>query len=80
MKTNKEMIIEVLDTYGAMTSHQIAVQINNKMGVVLTPAQVAGALRPLIARGEAANSKNAYGKTVYWITDFGKNQCICQDN
>lgn len=69
---NKEMVVEVLNTYGAMTSRQIAVQINNKMGVVLSPAQVAGALRPLAAKGLAANSKNAQGKTVYWLTDFGK--------
>ena len=67
MKTNKEMIMEILGEYGAMTSRQIAVQINNKMGVILTPAQVAGALRPLVAQGKAANSKDSYGKTVYWV-------------
>lgn len=67
MKTNKEMVMEVLGEYGAMTSRQIAVQINNKMGVVLTPAQVAGALRPLVAQGKAANSKDSHGKTVYWL-------------
>ncbi len=66
MKTNKEMVMEVLSEYGAMTSRQIAVQINNKMGVVLTPAQVAGALRPLVAAGQAANSKDSHNKTVYW--------------
>ena len=70
--TNKEMVVKVLNTYGAMTSRQIAVQINNKMGVVLTPAQVAGAMRPLVAKGIAANSKDSHNKTVYWITDFGK--------
>lgn len=67
MKTNKEMVVEVLAEYGAMTSRQIAVQVNNKIGVVLTPAQVAGALRPLVAQGKAANSKDAKGKTVYWL-------------
>ena len=67
MKTNKEMVMEVLAEYGAMTSQQIAVQINNKMGVVLTPAQVAGALRPLVAQGKAANSKDARGKMRYWL-------------
>ena len=67
MKTNKEMVMEVLGEYGAMTSRQIAVQINNKMGVVLTPAQVAGALRPLVAQGKAANSKDSHCKTVYWV-------------
>jgi hypothetical protein len=70
--TNKEMIVNVFSTYGAMTSRQAAVQVNNKHGVVLTPSQVAGALRPLIAKGYAANSKDSHNKTVYWLTDFGK--------
>ena len=67
MKTNREMVVEMLTEYGAMTSRQIAVQINNKMGVVLTPAQVAGALRPLVATGKAASSKDTHGKTIYWL-------------
>lgn len=70
--TNKELVVEALNTYGAMTSRQIAVQVNNKKGVVLTPAQVAGALRPLVAKGIAANSKDSHNKTVYWITEYGK--------
>lgn len=65
--TNKEMVAEILSTYGAMTSKQIAVQLNIKKGVVPTPAQVAGALRPLVAQGKAANSKNSRGQTVYWM-------------
>ena len=65
--TNKEMVIEILNEYGAMTSRQISVQIFNKMGVSLTPAQVAGVLRPLIAAGKAANSKDEHGKTKYWM-------------
>ena len=65
--TNKEMVAEILSTYGAMTSKQIAVQLNIKKGVVLTPAQVAGALRPLVAQGKAANSKVSHGKSVYWL-------------
>ena len=67
--TNKEMVVEVLRNYGAMTSKQIAVQINNKLGVVLTPAQVAGAIRPLIAKGEAASSKDEHNQTRYWIVE-----------
>lgn len=64
--TKREMIVEMLETYGAMTSNQIAVQLNNKKGVVLTPSQIAGTLRPLIANGEVANSKDQYNKTRYW--------------
>lgn len=65
--SNKELVVDVLKTYGAMTSTQIAVQVFNKKNVSITPAQVAGVLRPLIAKGEAASSKNEYNKNVYWI-------------
>jgi hypothetical protein len=67
--TNKEMVAQVLGDYGAMTSRQIAVQINNKLGVILTPAQIAGAVRPLIARGEAASSKDERNQTRYWLVN-----------
>lgn len=72
MKTNKDMIVDVLNDYGAMTSAQTAVQVNLRFGITLTSAQVAGALRPLVAKGHAANSKDSHNKTVYWLTDFGK--------
>ena len=67
--TNKEMVVEVLQNYGAMTSRQIAVQIFNKLGVSVTPAQVAGVLRPMIVAGQAANSKDEYGKMKYWLVN-----------
>ena len=65
--TNKEMVVEVLGNYGAMTSRQIAVQIHNKLGVTLTPTQVAGAIRPLIVAGKAASSKDERNQTRYWL-------------
>ena len=67
--TNREMVAEILSTYGAMTSKQIAVQLNVKMGVTLTPAQVAGALRPMITKGEVASSKDGRGQTRYWTVE-----------
>ena len=67
MKTNKEMVSEILKTYGAMTSKQITVQLYNKMGVSLTPAQVAGSLRPLITKGEVASSKDERNQMRYWV-------------
>ena len=66
MKSNREMIVEVLNTYGAMTSKQIANIVNRDFKTTITPSQVAGAIRPLIATGKAAASKDAYGKAVYW--------------
>ena len=74
--TNKEMVIGVLNEYGAMTSKQISTCINRKFGVSVSPAQAAGTLRPLVGRSEAATSKDAYGKTVYWLTDYGKEVLI----
>lgn len=67
MKTNKDYVVDVLSKYGAMTSRQIAVQVNVKHGITLTPSQVAGALRPLIAKGLAANSKDERNQTRYWL-------------
>ena len=72
--TNKIMVAKALSEYGAMNSKQIANVIYRKQGVTLTPAQVAGALRPLAAKGMTANSKDAYGKSVYWMTEYGKEQ------
>lgn len=69
--TNKEMVSEILGKYGAMTSKQIAVQLNIKMGVILTPSQVAGALRSLVVRGHAASSKDEHGHIRYWLTNEG---------
>ncbi len=70
--TNKEMVVSVLRDFGAMTSSQIAVQVNRRFNTVITPAQAAGALRPLTAKGYAANSKDGRGKLVHWLTDEGK--------
>ena len=38
----------------------------------MTPTQAAGAIRPLVAKGLAANSKNDKNVTVYWLTEEGK--------
>ena len=67
--TNNEMVAEILTKYGAMTSKQIAVQLYNKMGVSLTPAQVSGSLRPLIAKGEVASSKDDRNQMRYWFVE-----------
>ena len=67
--TNKEMVVEVLTKYGAMTSKQLAVQLNIKKGVVMTPAQVAGVLRPMIAKGEVASSKDDRNQMRYWFVE-----------
>ena len=72
--TNKEMVLNVMEQFGAMTSKQIVVQVNLHHNVILTPSQVAGAIRPLIAKGYAANSKDERNQTRYWLTDFYKEE------
>lgn len=67
--TNKEMVVEVLTKYGAMTSKQLAVQLNIKKGVIMTPAQVAGVLRPMIAKGKVASSKDDRNQMRYWFVE-----------
>lgn len=64
-KTNREMAVEVLQTYGAMTSKQCANLVNRDFNIHVTPAQMAGALRPLIASGKVGTSKNGT-TSVYW--------------
>lgn len=69
METNKDMVVDVLSNYGAMTSHQIAIQVNLKHGVILTASQVSGAMRPLISKGEIASSRDEHGKRRYWMAE-----------
>ena len=73
--TNQNKIVNILNTYGAMNSKQCANLINREYGGTITPAQVAGAIRPMVGKGIIANSKDAYGKGIYWLTDFGKETC-----
>lgn len=67
MMTNREMVLRTLATYGSSTSKQIANLIHRDYGVTLTPAQCAGAVRPLIAAGKAASSNCGAGQTRYWL-------------
>lgn len=67
--TNKEAVIRVLKDYGCSTSKEIAVLALRDYQVSMTPASAAGAIRPLISAGLAANSKDASGRIKYWLTD-----------
>ena len=62
----KNLVKEVLNTYGCSTSKEIANLIYRNYNVQITPAQVAGVIRPMITHGEAASSKNDKNVTVYW--------------
>lgn len=67
--SNKEVVVEILKTYGCSTSKEIANIAHRKYEVSISPAQVAGVLRPLIARGHAASSKSDKNTTVYWLNN-----------
>lgn len=70
--TNKEIAVKVLNMYGCCTSKEIAHFARLRLNESMTPTQAAGAIRPLIAKGLAANSKNDKNVTVYWLTEEGK--------
>lgn len=74
--TNKEMVINVLNEYGCMNSFQIKGAVYRAYGENITPQTAAGTLRPLISQGFAASSKDANNKTIYWLTDYGKEKLI----
>lgn len=77
---NKEMIVKILMEYGCSTSLQIVGIANREYNVALTPAKVAGAIRPMIRVGEAASDKNIKGATVYWLTDEYKDKLQKEQN
>lgn len=70
--TNKEIAVKVLNMYGCCTSKEIAHFAQLRLNESLTPIQAAGAIRPLVTKGLAANSKNDKNVTVYWLTEEGK--------
>lgn len=72
MNEQREMIIQTLLAYGCSSANDIGRLVKKNYGIIVTPAKIAGALRPLISRGMAASSDNGNNKKVYWITDYGK--------
>lgn len=71
--TNKEMVIEALKAYGCSNSFQIKGIIHRMFNEEISTNSISGILRPLYSKGYV-NKSNATGKTVYWLTDWGKEQ------
>jgi len=65
--TSKEMITNVLLEHPCLTSSEIVGFVYRTYGEHITAQSVAGAMRPIIARGQAGKSYNDKGKAVYWL-------------
>lgn len=63
----KEMVIKILKESGTLTAKQISAFAKRKYSFDITPQGASGVLRPLIAQGFAASSKDEHGKTRYWL-------------
>lgn len=67
--TNKEIVYNLLKTYGCSTSKQLANLANRDFHVQVSPTQMAGAMRPLVKAGRIGSSKDEKGSTRYWINE-----------
>lgn len=65
--TNKEAILAIMIKYGAQDARHIAMDAKRVLGVDLSPAQVSGILRPMVARGQVGCSNCGAGGTHYWL-------------
>lgn len=63
----REMVVKILKESGTLTSQQISAFAKRKYNFDITPQGASGVLRPLIAQGLAASSKDEHGKTRYWF-------------
>lgn len=65
--TNKEIVYNLLKTYGCSTSKQLANLANRDFHIQVSATQMAGAMRPLIKTGRIGSSKDDRGGTRYWL-------------
>lgn len=71
--SRKEIVTAILWRYGCSSSKEIANLALRDFNEFMTPAQAAGSIRPLIAAGKAASSKDASGRTKYWVNKNAAN-------
>lgn len=65
--TNKEIVYNLLKTYGCSTSKQLANLAHRDFNIQVSATQMAGAMRPLIKTGRIGSSKDERGGTRYWL-------------
>lgn len=69
-----------LKARGCQSSMQIVNDIKRIYGKSFSVGAVSAELRKMIKEGKAASSKDENLKSVYWMTDFGKESFIKENN
>lgn len=64
---NREMVLKVLDRISGLTAEGIAASAKRLYGYSMTPAQVNGAIRPLVRDGTVGASNYGVGKNSYFL-------------
>lgn len=63
----KDIVRAVLENRSCVSAKELAMWVKRDIGLSMTPAGVAGVLRPMVASGEVASSNCGIGNTVYWV-------------
>ena len=64
--TNQDVVMNVLNETGCLTSAEISAYAKRHFGVDITPSAAGGALRALADKNKIASSNCGNGATVYW--------------
>ena len=64
---NREVVREILEMSGCQSSKSISAMAKRKFGFEISPAQVSGVLRAMVAKGEVASSSDGSRQKLYWI-------------
>ena len=67
--TNQEAVKNILTMNSCLGAKEISARCKRILGLDISPAKVSGALRAMVARGEAASSNCGVGQTVYWLNE-----------
>jgi predicted transcriptional regulator len=65
----KDVIIEILNTYGASTARQISVLAKIRYNEDIPANSIGGILRSMASKGQVVVSKNEHNANVYWLVD-----------
>ena len=73
MTDTKTMTVSILKSHSCLTANELKGFIYRTFGENLTPSSISGSMRPLLSAGYIGKGVSPNnGKTVYWLTDYGK--------